>query len=1090
MPVKPGLSYYLQLAGKAAPFRQKFEERVRFNTEAAAGRRFTDRLEAWKKSVGPGDDEMFKRRLENDGIAGTDLPALLGTFTVSSEDRLPGWVDPFREMLGFLIDYPPEGVNAEMTTIFGAGTEKKIPFLHILTPVVLFATRRVTAKAGGASDRLFTPESRHLMNLQLASLLSMYMSQVLFLEFQAFRAIRQTTLERILNSLAETVEPESGLYLEFVNKILNGGWPDLFAEYSVLARIITTVKENWENNSLLFISRLDNDYDTIKSHFAGAIPPGKLIGFKGGISDVHNHGKSVISLAFESGLKLIYKPKNLELELAWSELLSWYNEKGLTPQLKPIDVINRGNYGWVGFIEPAPCTSEQEVTGYYKRIGALVGLIYLLNGNDCHKENLIAAGACPVIIDLESVMHHDGKTFMEEFTDTASYLANMQFGTSVFRTGLLPAWVTGKEGFIFDVSGIGSYDRSESPYRQLRWDAVNTDIMDLSYVPYPIQELPNIPLLNGKKQPPAPFTDEIISGFSDFYRLTLLHRSGIPLHLFAGKELRFIFRSTRIYGIIQKNLLKPEFMRDGSDRGIRLELLARAFLHSDAPNPYWVVFKSEYRQMEEMDFPIFWANSDSSDLKDNTGIISQEFMTIPVYRKVLERLPELDEKELAKQIRFIRASLFFREIRHNVSANPLETDTPEEEDLTAPFPDDFLGKSLEITRILQKEAIFSKDGSCSWISVGVVPATERYRMQPMSVFLYDGFAGVALYLSALFSITGDPVAGRLNECTIRSLRQGLEHIEKNRSLFREFNTGIGSGLSSLIYSLVRIAGFLSDPSFVDDAMMVAGIIDRELISRDKIYDIISGSAGCILGMLTLYKETSEREMLEKAVFCGEHLVQNVSFASDGTFGWKTMPGLMPGGFSHGSAGIAYALLKLYEATGEIRYRETAEKAILYENRLFSSIHGNWADIRSFSWSTDEPRFMNSWCHGAPGVGLARLAGSPLLNNETISANILAAKNTTLKAPLRYADHLCCGNFGRIEFLLRCAREGNDLQLRKVVYEMAGRVIRQAEKKGHFYLFSAKDDFFNPGFFQGVSGIGYEMLRLAFPEKTPSVLIFE
>jgi len=34
------------------------------------------------------------------------------------------------------------------------------------------------------------------------------------------------------------------------------------------------------------------------------------------------------------------------------------------------------------------------------------------------------------------------------------------------------------------------------------------------------------------------------------------------------------------------------------------------------------------------------------------------------------------------------------------------------------------------------------------------------------------------------------------------------------------------------------------------------------------------------------------------------------------------------------------------------------------------------------------------------------------------------------------------------------------------------------------------DIFNPGFFQGLSGIGYGLLRLAEPEKLDSVLIFE
>jgi len=140
----------------------------------------------------------------------------------------------------------------------------------------------------------------------------------------------------------------------------------------------------------------------------------------------------VISLKFESGLKLVYKPKDIELEQAWSELLNWFNEKGLKPDLKPLNVIPREGYGWAGFIETAECRSEQEVADYYRRIGSLIGIIYLLNGNDCHNENLIASGAYPMLIDLESVMHHEAKAFADENADNAMFFARKQLGASVF----------------------------------------------------------------------------------------------------------------------------------------------------------------------------------------------------------------------------------------------------------------------------------------------------------------------------------------------------------------------------------------------------------------------------------------------------------------------------------------------------------------------------------------------------------------------------------------------------------------------------------------------------------------------------------
>ena len=52
------------------------------------------------------------------------------------------------------------------------------------------------------------------------------------------------------------------------------------------------------------------------------------------------------------------------------------------------------------------------------------------------------------------------------------------------------------------------------------------------------------------------------------------------------------------------------------------------------------------------------------------------------------------------------------------------------------------------------------------------------------------------------------------------------------------------------------------------------------------------------------------------------------------------------GFSHGAAGIAYALLKLHEATGESSFREAALEAEAYETSVFLPEVSNWPDFRT------------------------------------------------------------------------------------------------------------------------------------------------
>jgi lantibiotic modifying enzyme len=136
--------------------------------------------------------------------------------------------------------------------------------------------------------------------------------------------------------------------------------------------------------------------------------------------------------------------------------------------------------------------------------------------------------------------------------------------------------------------------------------------------------------------------------------------------------------------------------------------------------------------------------------------------------------------------------------------------------------------------------------------------------------------------------------------------------------------------------------------------------------------------------------------------------------------------------------------------------------------------------------------MTAWCHGAPGVTLAISLGSA----DTVYAKLLdqlePSLKTTAAASPHMADHLCCGNMGRCEALFTTGRR---LMRREAVEgsrRLARVVIARARKAGHFCLAANGFEYriFDPGFFRGVSGIGYTLLRLAAPSSLPSVAAFE
>src|SRR5262249_51144126 len=166
-------------------------------------------------------------------------------------------------------------------------------------------------------------------------------------------------------------------------------------------------------------------------------------------------------------------------------------------------------------------------------------------------------------------------------------------------------------------------------------------------------------------------------------------------------------------------------------------------------------------------------------------------------------------------------------------------------------------------------------------------------------------------------------------------------------------------------------------------------------------DVIGGSAGCIAGLLCLDACAPSPSLRRIAAECGDHLIARARSMPHGV-GWApTFPSAGPlTGFSHGVAGISWVLLELATQTGEGRFRVPALGGIAYERSLFSPEARNWPDLRlseaAARGTRAEPAgFGVSWCHGAPGIGLARLRCLPHLEDPLLLAEIEAATATTL-----------------------------------------------------------------------------------------------
>jgi lantibiotic modifying enzyme len=307
-------------------------------------------------------------------------------------------------------------------------------------------------------------------------------------------------------------------------------------------------------------------------------------------------------------------------------------------------------------------------------------------------------------------------------------------------------------------------------------------------------------------------------------------------------------------------------------------------------------------------------------------------------------------------------------------------------------------------------------------------------------------------------------------------------------LVERIGIGGASGAGSVIYALTRLAGFLGRDADLADARRLAAAIDGPAVARDRHYDAIGGAAGLVLGLVPLARATGDPVVVRLAEAAGDHLLGHRTKAPTGHQVWAAgrMPALT--GLSHGAAGIALALLRLADLAGAERFREAAREAIAFERAAYSAEHGGWPDFRPRP-DGGPTGYPCQWCHGAAGIGLARLASRAALGDPAVDGEIRAAVSATLAWTLPGPDHYCCGSLGRIETLFAVARANADAALGAEAEGRLDAVITAAERRGA-YRWIQGPDAENLGLFQGLAGLGYQILRLESPERVPSVLAWD
>lgn len=398
--------------------------------------------------------------------------------------------------------------------------------------------------------------------------------------------------------------------------------------------------------------------------------------------------------------------------------------------------------------------------------------------------------------------------------------------------------------------------------------------------------------------------------------------------------------------------------------------------------------------------------------------------------------------------------------------------------------------ALTIARKICRDAIW--DGErCNWIASASEGIKTYFRS--LSPEFYAGTAGIAYFLGAAYHQEEDPVIRRTAYGAIRQALSASARIPQNA--LGSFYTG----LIGLIYTLAQLSRWLADPGLLDLAVqMTREYAQKHRDGETAGIDVIDGAAGAIPVLLELYEKENEPIFLELATNMGHHLhSQKVSEAHGSS--WKTLDHQAPNltGFAHGAAGISHALLLLFKSTGQEQFRIVAEEAIRYENAHFDPIAQNWPDFRESRIDSAGARSHPcavAWCHGAPGIGLARLSAYTITNNPAYLDDVKKAIDTTLRhLTLNQLGNfsLCHGLFGNAELLLEASllpREADPVWM-EAVEKITRLAIAEYLDEDLPLPNGVHTPYDNPELMTGVAGMGYFLLRLHDPVSFPSILLF-
>lgn len=791
-----------------------------------------------------------------------------------------------------------------------------------------------------------------------------------------------------------------------------------------------------------------------------------------GISDFHRGLKSICIIE-KNNKRIFYKPRSGRIDTHWRIFLDWFNSKNPSLKLNTNKIIDKGDYHWQEYVDNNPCESELEIKKLYYRIGILSSISYVLRIEDLHMENIIVNREFPYLVDLETIFQLDGFQNGNLKVRSATDILNKEIRQSILSTQLFPAPSKFNDSTV-DISGITGKGGQIIEDGRIKIINQFTDEIKVIKVDNITKNKNNIGRIGEDFIDPKDYIKDIVEGFQEGYILLQDNKEEL-LELINSEKLfsniypRYLFRNTNLYAMILEMSKNPKYLKDKSD----LDRLYNLLVNENEIYKFRDVYQSEVTDLFNDDIPYFYgcindgtiynSNGDSCFVLDRTPLI-----------EVNERINNLNQKDMYTQIDFITKSMTNQKKTWNSTREKVDYDTTK----NINSKNSLIEAAKNIGDILTSKAIIDeKTETISWLDIQNTFPT--WTISAQDVFLYSGLAGNAVFFSSLYLETKDINYQKILEKILNTIRIDLDGI--NNKPISAFN-----GLVSLAYLYAFLYNQTKDKNMLQLSLDIISQY-KEMMLQNTSYDIIDGLAGILVVILNIYELSKDKKLEDLSIKIGQDIIKNIQIENETAYWIKGNENqIIISGFSHGLAGVAYALGKLCNLTNYEGCKFLINDLIKIENNYYSNDIENWIDLRS----EDNISLNNSpihWCHGAAGIGLSRLKCKDII--DTSNDVDRALKIVRKKGLYCDSDCLCHGNLGNMELLLELFMDSQDMYLYNKAINRTNEIIIESKYRNG-YINGIGQEFSSPNFMLGLSGIGYEMLRISNPVKYPSILLLE